>query len=267
MFSCPRIHALIFTLVGILLPTEPWALIEPAASSANTAQQRSVISPQLPLLFEENRGQFGESVDYVARGKGYSVVLGQQPVIELYRFKTSPARIATGFDVAPPGHVEIEGLVKVRINILGARTDITPTPLEQQQALTHYLTGEPSAWSTDIPNFNRVRYDSLLENIDVEYYGREGRLEYDFVVQPGGDPASIKLKFEGAQGISINEQGNLVIDLGTQEIVQQAPVSYQLDSNGERTAILSSYIVNEGVIGFQVAALGCRQNTGYRPGH
>jgi len=251
---CPRNRSVLFTLCATLLLIALSGIIGPATSSAHPDKPHSVISPQSPLLFEENRGQFNEVIDYVARGKGYSVVLGQRPIIELYRYRSGPDRALAGFDESPQIPAEIEDIVKIQLKILGARKNIPATPLEKQQALTHYLSGEPSGWNTDIPNFKRVRYESLLDNIDVEYYGREGRLEYDFVIHPGGNPASIKLRFEGTQGVSIDGRGNLVIDLGAQEIVQRAPVSYQLSPNGERTTVRSSYTVNEGVVGFQVAA-------------
>ena len=144
-------HSAIFTLCGSLLLTVMSAVTGPASTYANPAQPYSANSPQLPLLFEENRGQFNDNADYVARGKGYTVVLGQRPVIELYRHRTGPGRSQEDFDESPQARMEIEALAKIPLNIQGAREDVAVTPLEQQQALTHYLTGQKSDWKTDIP--------------------------------------------------------------------------------------------------------------------
>jgi hypothetical protein len=252
--GCSKNHPVISAFCGILLLITLSGSVGSGAASANPAKPHSVVSPQLPLLFEQNRGQFDESVDYVARGKGYSIVLGQQPVIELYRFRTVTDHTVASIDVEPRSRTEIEAAAKIRLRIKGVREDAVAIPLEKQQALTHYLTGETSDWKTDVPNFKRVRYDRVLPDIDIEYYGRDGRLEYDFVVHPGGDPASISLNYDGAQGVSINEQGDLVIDLGGQQIVQRAPVSYQLGESGERIDIVSSYTLDGDTIGFQLAA-------------
>ena len=235
-------------------------VIGPANLAASQQNQNSSISPQLPLLseqnllFEQNNGQFDDSVDYVARGKGYAIVLGQQPVIELYRFSSASGASDPMPDEGVRPEVEIDSVARIRLNILGARADSAATPLEQQQALTNYLTGDPADWKTGIPNFKRVRYSGVLPDIDVEYYGRDGRLEYDFVVHPGGDPDSIKFSFEGAQGVSVNEQNDLVIDLGGQQIVQRAPVSWQLADNGQHINIPSSYSVEGDIVRLQVAA-------------
>ncbi len=194
------------------------------AASAGPARQDSVTSPQPPLLFEENRGQFYESIDYVARGKGYSIILSQQPVVELYRFKAGIIPKSADPDELIQTRPEVEAMARFRIKVLGSREDLAADPLELQQALTHYLVGEQSDWRTDVPNFKRVRYSDILPDIDIEYYGRDGRLEYDFVVHPGGNPGAIGLEFEGAEGVWIDANGDLVIDLGSQEIVQRAPI-------------------------------------------
>ena len=249
-----KLYPIIFRICGSLLLLALSGIIGPVAASATPDKPHSVVSPQLPLLFEQNRGQFNASVDYVARGRGYSIVLAQQPVIELFRFRTEPALNRRDLDERPQSRRQIEDVAKIQLRILGAREDATSTPLNKQQALTHYLVGESSSWNMNIANFKRVRYGGVLPDIDVEYYGRDGRLEYDFVVHPGGDPGSIRMHFEGAHGVSISEQGDLVIDLGEQQIVQRAPVSYQLAENGERTRIVSSYTISDDTVGFQVAA-------------
>jgi hypothetical protein len=41
-----------------------------------------------------------------------------------------------------------------------------------------------------------VRYREVYSGIDLVYYGTEGQLEYDFVVEPGADPNQIALAIE-----------------------------------------------------------------------
>jgi hypothetical protein len=249
-----RTHAVNSNIREALQLIALFGIIGAATSSANPDKSYSVVSPQLPLLFEQNLGQFNKSVDYVARGKGYSIALGTQPVIELYRFKTGSDHVISNTDERLQNRIEIEDAARIQLKIVGARQDIAATPLDKQKALTHYLIGESSDWRTDVPNFKRVRYSELLPGIDVEYYGRNGRLEYDFVVRPGSDPTAISLKFEGSEGLSINAGGDLLIDLGHQQIIQRRPVTYQSGPGGQRLDIESAYTLSNGTVGFQVAA-------------
>jgi hypothetical protein len=62
----------------------------------------------------------------------------------------------------------------------------------------NYLIGkDPSKWRTNIPTFEKVRYEAVYPGIDLVYYGNQRQMEYDFVVAPGADPNQIRLSFAG----------------------------------------------------------------------
>ena len=211
-------------------------------------------------MFEQNLGQFRDTVDFVAKGGGYSIILGAQPIIELYRFRTDPEPGWSDMDGKVQAEPEIKDFAAIRLDILGARKGVTPTPLIKQQTLKHYLVGSPSEWRTYVPNFNRIRYSEILPGIDVEYYGADGRLEYDFVVKPGADPKDIGINYKGAKSVSINAEGDLVLNLGHHQVVQRAPYTYQQGTNGETVEIASTYTLNDGVVGFEVAPFDNEKN-------
>ena len=65
------------------------------------------------------------------------------------------------------------------------------------------------------------------------YYGNQRKLEYDFIVKPGADYKQIRLNIQGADSISIDDDGNLVIHTEGGDIVQHKPVVYQTDTAKE----------------------------------
>ena len=73
-----------------------------------------------------------------------------------------------------------------------------------------------------------MRYREVYPGVDLVYYGNAQRLEYDFVVAPGGDPDAIRLAFEGADGLALDGEGNLRVRTTVGTIVQQAPMIYQI---------------------------------------
>src|SRR5262249_18021683 len=77
---------------------------------------------------------------------------------------------------------------------------------------------------------------------NLDYYGRQGQLEYDFVVAPGADPNVIRLGFSGADQLRLDAQGELIIHAAGQDIVQHKPVVYQ-DVNGVRQEIASAFVL------------------------
>src|SRR5262249_29994670 len=103
---------------------------------------------------------------------------------------------------------------------------------------SNYFTGAGRAdWHTNVPNYSQVVYKNLYPGTALRSYGATGRrLEYDFIVNPGADPSSVRLQWDGAQSVSLDRLGNLVLRTGGGDVVQQAPTVYQT-VNGARQAV------------------------------
>ena len=103
-----------------------------------------------------------------------------------------------------------------------------------------------------MPHYGRVHYNSVYDGIDLEYYGREGRLEYDWIVRPGADVSAIAMRSRGVNQITADSAGNLLLQVGGSELIQRAPVAYQL-IGGERRSVATRFEMHpDGTIGFAV---------------
>jgi len=214
---------------------------------------------QIPLSFEINRGQTEPSVQFLSRGRGYTLFLRQGDVVLALRSaKPAPAGSASPADsrrFAMPAQGEIETSF-VCMRLVGANLHAAVREEDQQITRTNYFIGNhPAKWRTDVPNFGRVRYSGIYDGIDLVYYGNQSRLEHDFIVAPGADPARIRLALNGAKQMRIDPvTGDLVLHAGNGELRLLKPITYQ-ESNGQRTRVLSSYkLLAKNQIGFQVAS-------------
>ena len=79
-----------------------------------------------------------------------------------------------------------------------------------------------------------MEYRNLYPGVDLDFYGKQGRLEYDFEVGPGADPREIKLQFDGMREMRIADNGDLVLALDGRELRFQAPHVYQKSLAGEQ---------------------------------
>ena len=87
------------------------------------------------------------------------------------------------------------------------------------------------------------------------YYGKQGRLEYDFVVAPGADPNKIKFQMEGALRVQSGTHGELLVETGLGDIDFDAPAIYQTASDGSRHAINGRYSIgSQQEVGFEIAS-------------
>ena len=86
----------------------------------------------------------------------------------------------------------------------------------------------------------------------MDYRGTQGKLEYDFVVRPGGDPASIHLQYEGVRNAQVNAGGDLELGTAQGTVRFLAPRVYQ-ESQGQKTAVEGRYRLEEGGrVGFEL---------------
>ena len=127
--------------------------------------------------------------------------------------------------------------------------------LEELPGKSNYFIGnDPQKWHTDIPNYAKIQYSNVYPGIDLIYYGNQRQLEYDFVVSPGANPKNILLAFEGAERLSLDDEGNLIIDTINDKIVQHAPTIYQ-KINGIKQIINGGYLLlDENQVAFQVSS-------------
>ena len=190
-----------------------------AAAPIHAAQHR------LPLWFEEHAAANGAKV-YLARGVGYGLLLSdQQAEIALPDAKRMPRRL--------------------RMRLTGARSEAKAEGAEALPGRVNYLVGrEPSQWRRGIATFGRVRYRAVYPGIDLDWYGNDGRLEYDFLVAPGADPSRIALRFDGVNKARVDLMGNLLLHIagpgGSMELRQKPPLAYQ-EIDGRRKRVVARY--------------------------
>jgi hypothetical protein len=162
----------------------------------------------------------------VARGPGYTVFLtgGDAVLVVAPGPSTGHPIVDRRRQVpAPPGSSSV-----VRMKLLDADLPAVPAAQEPLRGVVNVYRGpDPVRWRTGIPTFGKIRYRGVYPGIDLVYYGTQGRLEYDFVVAPGGDPTKIRLAFEGATRLTLEPGGDLVLETGARPLRVRRPVAYQ----------------------------------------
>jgi hypothetical protein len=192
----------------------------------------------LPLLFEKNVGQTDPQVRYLARCGRYQLYLTDQSTVLKVAGDKSGAVIRTTF--------------------LDAMPSVAVAGVKPQAAKTNYLRGSSTSWNIGVANFGAVKYEGVYPGIDVTYYSRERKLEYDFVVAPRASADRIGLRVEGADKIATSADGSLVLSTAAGEVRWQAPVAYQ-KSGERRVPVKARYRVAGNRVGFEIGAYDRRK--------
>jgi hypothetical protein len=186
--------------------------------------------PALPLVFERNTGQTDAAVLFTARGPGYRI------------FFTSGGAVLSGQGGA------------IRMQFEGANPSPEVAGSELLEGTANHLSGDPAGWRTDIPLYNKVVYREVYPGINLVFYGREGQLEYDFLLAPRTSPRDIRLSFDGIESLHLDEQGDLVLSAQGGELRHRRPRLYQ-ERRGRKVEISGEYVIlGPREVGFAIGA-------------
>jgi len=243
-----------FITVSMVLGETLWA----RATEAPASPQPAIATVQsaygkLPLSFEVNEGQTDAQVQFFTRGKGHALYL--TPTAAVLTLQTRDANVERGADPArQPGGSPAPAHSMVRMSFTGADPQAKVVGLDRLPGIVNYFIGaDPAQWRTNIPTYQKVAYHNLYPGIDVVYYGNQGRLEYDLIVAPGADPTQIRLAFEGAEQLVVDQEGDLVLTVphasteratGPVPMIHlQKPVVYQRDERGGKHLLDGTYVL------------------------
>ena len=263
-FECTTHRKAILIAFGLLVIMLMLLIFSRQLSGTTLEKLSEAAAPQimdtygrLPLMFEVNRGQTDSQVKYLSRGRGYGLFLTPGEVVLVARkshIKQSASSNRLASRYKKTAHAESTTPTIVRMRLVGPNPAPGVIGVEQLPGRNHYFIGNnPNKWIRNIPQYARVKYGGIYPGVDLIFYGNQKQLEYDFVVNPGADPGVIRIKFAGMDKLSLDDNGNLVLQIGNDRIIMRAPVIYQ-EINNEKQRVAGHYLLcKTGEVGFNVA--------------
>jgi Beta-propeller repeat len=182
-------------------------------------QRPRAVPVNIPLGFEENRGQAEAPVRYLAHAPGYTLQL-------------SPT--AARFNLRD-GHA-------IAMRLAGANAQPVLTGGGKLPGKINYCVGAREQWKLAIPSFNSVRYSAVYPGIDLVFHGNQHQPEYDFVLAPKADLKRIELLFEGVDALTLDPDGSLELRIGKEVIKQKQPRAF-IGTDGNRRELPARYVL------------------------
>jgi hypothetical protein len=187
-----------------------------SSSQAGTPPNGRSFSLSGQIDFEANQGQHHSAARFLARAPGYNVFLTEAGAT--FTFHANSEKAGGASQSLPPMALKFEN----------ASAAVRLSAEEQSAHQTNYILGDSKATSfTNIPSFKKVRYQGIYPGIDIVFYGKNGQVEYDFILQPGADPGKIEYGFSGADRIELSPNGDLLLGTAAGSLTQHKPVVYQ----------------------------------------
>ncbi len=213
---------------------------------------------ELPLRFEANFGQTDSRAKFISHGADSALFLTatnavltldepsgrDEPIQNLWTGESHHA-------MQPAKHTR----VALQMSLEGANASAGVRGLDPLPGKSNYFIGnDPRNWRTNVPAYSKVKYRGIYPGVDLVYYGSHRALEYDFVVAPKADPSRIRLRIAGADRVSINRDGDLVMETAAGEVRLDRPRMYQLDRGRQNPVDGEYFLAGAGDVSLRLGA-------------
>lgn len=228
---------LITILVALLIVIVAFLLFPLFVFSATLPDDTKLMlrASKLQIPFVENNGQLKDkSVKFYASTFAGNVYVTDKGEV-VYGFALRESLVG-----ATSSNIKGEGKATTKVN---------------------YFVGAKDNWKSGIPTWDSVSLGEVYEGVELKLkaYGRN--VEKLFIVNECGNVEDIKVSFEGADNLEVNDSGELEVETEFGILKFTKPFAYQ-EIDGKRVEVKCEFVIereksdcgNPGTYGFQVAS-------------
>lgn len=141
----------------------------------------------------------------------------------------------------------------IQTKFLGSSWTGEAVPLESSSFYRNYFLGsDQSTWKSKIYSHSLLELTDYYDGIDLILDGRFDRLKYSLRVEAGIDPQQIQLNYIGADGLTIDDEGNLRIANRFGEIIEGRPIAWTLnEETGKKTELYVVFALDGDQVHFE----------------
>lgn len=111
---------------------------------------------------------------------------------------------------------------------------------------------DPTAWHSRVPTWEAVSLGSIADGVSLELRASRDNVEKIFRLAPGAQPSSIAVQLTGARGVSLGDQGELVVETGQGRVSFTPPLAYH-EIDGDSRFVEAHYaLLGEERYGFEL---------------
>lgn len=123
----------------------------------------------------------------------------------------------------------------LRMNIAGAQTQGFETEELTDTRYNYFLGNDSRNWKTGLRSALSVKYKEVYTGTDLRIFHNENGLKYEFLLRPGASPSVIRLNWDGAESLRL-DNGDLLIGAGNYSFRETKPLAWQ-EKDGVRKEV------------------------------
>jgi len=261
LFSYNQTKAQTGALPGTSIPAQATHVETSSTPKHAQSNQSNQSTPKISqgITFTENKGQLSDSknqprsdilfkgqaagADIYLRKTGFSCVVSNvTELLNQQKDRKEAFREASNIP-ASTEEFQLKGQ-RVDVDFVNCNPDASINTGSPAQGYTNYYYPNCPQGVTHVNSFKEITVKNIYPNTDVKYYTeKQQNLKYDIIVNPGGDPAEIVLKYSGAEELKV-ENGKLKISTTLGEMGEYLPRVYQ-QINSKIVDVKAAYVLKK----------------------
>ena len=109
--------------------------------------------------------------------------------------------------------------------------------------VSYFVGSEPAKHRAGLTSYGRLYLGEVWPGVTVSIKARQKTVEKIFEVKPFADPSVIRIALQGAEMLTLNERGELVVSTGYGDVVFSSPMAWQ-EENGMKKPVPVSYRID-----------------------
>jgi len=119
--------------------------------------------------------------------------------------------------------------------------------------ISYFIGNDPSKHKSGLSTYRYVSLGEVWSGIEVKLKANQKTVEKLFYVKPGADPSKIQVQLNGAKGLKLSKDGEIIIKTGLGDLKLSKPIAWQ-EKDGKKLPVDVSYkLIGKNRYSFEVA--------------
>jgi hypothetical protein len=124
---------------------------------------------------------------------------------------------------------------------------------ELETKVSYFIGNDPSKHRSGLSTYRYVSLGEVWSGVEVQLKATQKTVEKLFYIKPGADPSKIMVQVDGAEGLRLSKDGEIIIQTGLGELKLSKPVAWQ-EKDGKKLPVEVSYkLIGKNRYSFEVA--------------
>jgi len=124
---------------------------------------------------------------------------------------------------------------------------------ELQTKVSYFIGNDPSKHRSGLSTYRYVSLGEVWSGVEIKLKATQKTVEKLFYVKPGADPSKIQVQVDGAKGLKLSKDGEIIIQTGLGDLKLSKPIAWQ-EKYGKKLPVEVSYkLVGKNRYSFEVA--------------